>query len=282
MKDLTFFAKRRFFHVSDGHLMRGSSIIRADQIVEATGAKLNPTDGYDNDVCIYVKPSTKSLGDANHHLFTGGHPYLDVIDGYQWIEYLFHENPTLPVIACSLWDYETLTRKLKNKVVFIPQQNCNFERFRRDRKEVTTVGMIGCRLGNKYVPEDLEKRLNDVGLKLHVYGEFKKREDVVNFYKNIDIQLVWRPWKKHLSNPLKIVNASSFGIPTVALKENAFKELDGYYLPVETIEELIEQVQALKSSPELYADYSKRCIEKSEEYHISNVVKMYQKLCEQS
>ena len=37
-------------------LQRVSSMIRGVQVAEQIGAKLNPEEGYENDVCIYVKP----------------------------------------------------------------------------------------------------------------------------------------------------------------------------------------------------------------------------------
>ena len=33
----------------------GSGIIRGEQVAHKLGAKLNPTSGYEDDVCIYVK-----------------------------------------------------------------------------------------------------------------------------------------------------------------------------------------------------------------------------------
>ena len=67
--DISFFAKPPFLNVSPnvpyvfdgkpikrGHLLRVSSLIRGNQMAEYLGGKLNPTEGYENDVCIYVKP----------------------------------------------------------------------------------------------------------------------------------------------------------------------------------------------------------------------------------
>ncbi len=40
------------------HATRLSSRIRAEEMAAYLGAKLNPTEGFENDVCIYVKPRT--------------------------------------------------------------------------------------------------------------------------------------------------------------------------------------------------------------------------------
>lgn len=277
--NISFFAKKHFYHKADGHLMRGSSIIRAEQIAEYLGAKINPIEGYENDICIYVKPSVKIFtAEFMKDLFRGKRNYLDIIDGYNWISYLSSINRDIPVIVCSQHDQEYLSSILDNEIVFIPQHSCNFERERKETREVKTIGIIGARLGNKQIPKDLEKRLNDIGLKLVVYSSFKRRSDIIKFYKSIDLQVIWRPWKKELSNPLKIVNAISFGVPTVALDELAFKELGGYYISVTNIEELISKIQMLKSNPELYRFYAEKGIVKSEEYHISNIAEIYKRL----
>ena len=94
----------------------------------------------------------------------------------------------------------------------------------------------------------------------------------------IDVQLVWRPYHKTLSNPLKLVNASSFGIPTIALDEDAFKEMEGCYLPTDTLYGFLGHLDALRTQPGLYDEYSKRCIAKSEDYHIDTISKLYKNL----
>jgi glycosyltransferase involved in cell wall biosynthesis len=127
-------------------------------------------------------------------------------------------------------------------------------------------------------PEDFEKKLAQNGLELLKYSSFHSRQDVVDFYRKIDIQAVWRPWPKALSNPLKIVNAASFGIPTLAYPEVAFAEVGECYIPVETLDEFIKQVKRLKSSPSLYARYRDRCLAKAEAYHIERVAEIYKHL----
>ena len=84
---------------------------------------------------------------------------------------------------------------------------------------------------------------------------------------------------EHLSNPLKLVNAASFGIPTIALDEVAFKEMGNCYIPVTNLDQFIIQLKRLLSSAFLYSEYAHKCLEKSQQYHIGHVAKLYQKLC---
>src|SRR5437879_742694 len=106
--DISIFAKRAFLNTSPsedfnyngvkpsrGYLKRVSSIIRADQICEATGARLNTKDNYQNGVCIYVKPDI-----GPDFKFEGNRPYLDVVDGWYYMQTL-KDNPKVGAIVCS-------------------------------------------------------------------------------------------------------------------------------------------------------------------------------------
>jgi hypothetical protein len=282
---ISFFVRRAFLNVNPGnefeyngppkrgHLMRVSSMIRGDQIASYLGAKLNPASGYENDVCIYVKPHKKRGEDFKFE----GKPYMDIVDGWGLIG-LMKNHPEVPVIACSQMDYESLQKALGNKIVLIPQQHCNFDRLVRTRNKITTVGVIGTKGAFAFLPDGLREGLTERGMELLEYSNFFTRQNIVDFYLKIDIQIVWRPYKMRLSNPLKLVNAASFGIPTIALREDYFKELDGYYLPVKTVGEFFTQLDSLRSDPDLYNTYSWQCVEKAEEYHIENIAKLYEKL----
>jgi len=256
-----------------GHLMRVSSMIRADQIAEYIRARLNPESDYENDICIYVKPNVPNGGDFKFE----GKPYLDMVDG--WGLYpLMRNYPQIPVILCSKQDQEIMSKILKNKTILIPQHHCNFKREKRNSRSVTKVGVIGTAGAFPYLPVGLKDVLSKRGIELIEFSRFFSRQDVVDFYKKIDVQIVWRPYRMRLSNPLKIVNASSFGIPTIAFEESVFKEVEGCYIPVKTLEEFLENLDRLIGDPYLYESYSQRCVEKSEKYHIENIAKLYKQL----
>lgn len=275
--NISIFAKKAFRNRSDHHLMRVSSIIRGDQVATQIGARLNPEKGYENDVCIYVKPHVK----PGHDFKFEKNSCLDIVDGWALVP-LLQKHPEVGVIACSQQDCETLAKVLSNKIYFIPQHHCNFERIKKPVEGVTTVGCIGTSDAFPYLPQGLRERLAEKGIKLIEFSKFFGRQEILDFYQKIDVQIVWRPYmrklKIRLSNPLKLVNASSFGIPTIALNEPAFKELEGCYIPISNLDEFMIQLERLKSAPEIYNEYSEKCLKKAEEYHIENVAKLYQKL----
>ena len=126
------------------------------------------------------------------------------------------------------------------------------------------------------------KQLLQRYIRLIEFSQFFTRQDIVNFYQDIAIQIVWRPYidekRIKLFNPLKLVNAASFGIPTIALEERAFVEMKDYYFPVRNIDEFIDRLDELRASLSLYMDYSERCIQKAENYHIDYISRMYQQL----
>ena len=77
---------------------------------------------------------------------------------------------------------------------------------------------------------------------------------------------------------LKLANASSFGIPTVAFPEEVFvNEFDGCFVPVHTPEELIRGVRELMDIS-VYNDLAEKSRDRSEKYHIEHIAELYQQL----
>jgi hypothetical protein len=264
--------------IKGGHVQRVSSLIRGDQIVERIGAKYNPVNGYQDDVCIYVKPMVRKGEDFK---FEGRKAYLDIVDGHN-LGQLLNKHPEVGCIVCSLADERTMKNVIPNEVVYIPQHHCNFNREIRwsegNVPVINKIGVIGAREAFSFIPDSIRKGLHDLNIELIEFSTFHTRQDIIDFYKSIDLQLVWRPYRKILSNPLKIVNASSFGIPTIALDESAFKEVRNCYWAVESPEEFLMQVKLLKESPSIMIPTIHRCIEKAKFYHIDNIAKMYKEL----
>lgn len=285
---ISIFAKRAFLNTNPhnefiskeksyrghGHLQRVSTMIR-EQVIPYLDARLNPTEGYQDDVCIYVKPHLKKGMDFT---FEGKRSYIDIIDGANLGEVL-KKHPEVGLIVCSEADLTVMSKELpNNKVVLIPQHHCNFERRKRERQEVTKIGVIGTKEAFPPLPQELKGELAKRNMRLIEFSGFFSREDIIDFYMNIDIQIIWRPYKKILSNPLKIVNASSFGVPTVALKEEAFNEVPDCYLPVHNLEGLLFQIDMLRTEKKLYKQMHDDCLKASEKYHIENIAKLYTKL----
>lgn len=285
---ISIFAKRAFLNTSPntsfeskeknyhgrGHLQRVSSIIRGNQIAEKIGAKFNPESGYENDVCIYVKPHLKKGMDFK---FEGKKAYIDIIDGANLGE-LALKHPEVGVITCSQADFELMTDELpNNEIVLIPQHHCNFDRLKRNSTSIKRIGVIGEENAFDHLPKKLDIELKKQNIELVKFSKFFSREDIIDFYMNIDLQIVWRPYKKILSNPLKIVNSASFGIPTIAYDEVAFQEVKGCYSPAFTLMDILLKVNLFKQS-DFYKGFSERCLAKAEDYHIDKIAELYKEL----
>ena len=252
----------------------GSGKIRGEQIAKHLGAKLNPKKGFKDDICIYVKCAPPK----NYPKRT----YIDVIEdseGLRWVK----SHPKVGIIASSVSIRDYLTCELnRNDIVLIPQHHCNFERIKRTRKKVTTAGIIGNKHSFQYPLDELEKKLDKIGMKLKtlIKPKFKDRHEVVDFYEQIDIQLIWRPnIDDVLKNPLKLVNAMSFGIPTIAYPEiNMNMAFEDHFLKPISIEEMVDCVYELKHFSMYYKSWALSGLNRAEEYHIDNIAKLYKKL----
>lgn len=265
----------------------GSGYIRGHQMAKYLGGKENPTKGYKNDICIYVK----ILPPENHPI----HTYSDVDDSPKAAEWL-KLHPEVGVIAISKTAKDWLQQSLGRKdVVFIPHQHVNFERRMRPKRPVKTVGIIGSKITAFQSPiESFRTELAKMGIELkfeedywNTYKTNDKQEmrlNVSDFYYNMDIQVGFRPRSIFRSmapfqNPNKLGNSSSFGIPMVAYPEASYeREWSGCYVPAKTIEEMIFQIKKLKDNPVFYDKIAQKALKRSEDYHIDNVAKLYKKL----
>ena len=268
--NISFFAKQDRWNNKRQRLEYGSGIIRGKQISEYLGAKLNPIEGYEDDICIYVKPNIKTK--------FAKHSYVDIMDAPQ-SAFLSFIRSGIPIIVSSQSAFESYSNAFKeNKIVFIPQHHCNYARIKRDRPKVTTVGIIGYHASFVYPMEDVRKRLHEVGMELLFENHILDRADVVNAYKKIDIQIAWVKHAWITKNAMKLYNAASFGIPTVGYKQQIYKEFEGCYIPVNTMDEMIKEIIKLKEDKEYYRHFSDLIIPKAEKYHISKIAKLYRQL----
>jgi len=273
MKDISIFAKpasyKRRSNLPYRHLFRGSSMIRGNQIAEYLGCKLNPIEGYENDICIYIKPTTLD------HIKDGD--WVDIVDGDHIVTWL-KDRPLINTIVNGETSYNIYRPHIKNKMVVIHPHHCNFDRELRARKEITTVGYIGGEIVFCYSLEEMRKQIENIGLNFIYSCGYETRQDVVDFYKHIDIQIVWSHHKFRYQSrgPTKFVNAASFGIPTVGYPQVCCNEVEGNYIKANTISELFMELDKLKD-PYYHEAWAKK-IDWTEKYHISKRAALYRQL----
>jgi hypothetical protein len=252
---------------------RLSSRIRAEEMSEYLGAMLNPVEGYSNDVRIYVKPrSLDNISDGS---------YVDFLDG-EFRDTRLATRPKIKVIAASECSYEYMKEKLPNEIFFIPSHHINFEKVRRNRKGLTVGGYLG--VPSNYAFErygKIKEELSKIGIDFIISYYFKTRQDALDLYNQIDV-FVHGDWENPSINhpyriPTKIINAASFGIPSIAAPIMGNKEVEGYYLHASSIEEMLSQIERLRDET-FYNDFCNKIIEMSDNYHISKVAELYREL----
>ena len=265
----------------------GSGYIRGYQMANYLYGKHNPTEGFEDDICIYVK----MVPQENHPK----HTYYDVDDSVKAVPWLKTHTDT-GVIAISLTAQDYLKKELgRDDIVFIPHQHINFERWVRPLdRPVKNVGIIGSITAFQYPIDDLRERLREIGLTLlyepeywNTYKSTKRREmrlNIMDFHKVMDIQVVWRPRgfsgsQDPFRNPNKLGNASACGIPTISYPEkNYVREWGRDFVQANSIEQMVGLIQMLKDYPEVYKRIAQKALERAEMYHIENIAKRYRAL----
>lgn len=277
---MNFFAKKPYLgnaypKLTDGStIWRLSSVIRGEQIAKYLGAKYNP-ETRDDGVCIFIKPQNLDAVKDGDYV-----DYCDQSDFIKLDEQL-KARPKVKVIAISQTAKEHLEKILPNEIITIPQQHLNWENALRDRKEFRVGGYIGRPSNISFkINQEIKETLEKIGLKFVTCFKWETREDAIKFYKSIDFLVIGGnglDWKDNTPfvTPTKMINAASFGVPSFAYPLLGYKEFEGYYIPIKSMQELTEGVIKLRKE---YADFSKKIIEKAKEYHISKIANLYKVL----
>ncbi len=255
-----------------------SSQIRGYQITNRLGCVCNPKELVDiTNTFVFVKSLPTQVFE---------HMYIDVVDAFALLNELY-KFPKAKIIAISEMAKTYITNRCDNEVFVIPEHHCNFENAVRTRIEVTTAGFIGYKDNFIVDPDLMREKLAEVGLKFicKFENDFKTREDICEFYKSIDIQLTLRPkFPKHacppeLKNSLKLSNAGSFRIPTVACNEPCYlKDYKDCFLVAANIEEAVIQCEYLKNHVGLYDWVTEDCHSRAQDFHIDNIIPKYKEL----
>lgn len=243
--------------------------IRGQQIANYLEAQSNPTENFD--VCIFVKKFPTK----------GRIRYFDLLDADRAVKHI-KIHPEIKVIAVSKVLVEHLKNEIENDVVLIPQHHCNFKREQRPEREVKVAGWCGAKHAFEPYEKEIREGLKKAGIELRTMYVYKRRSDILKFYRDIDIQIAFREqsdWNKMFKNPLKLSNAGSFGIPTIAKPEiNFMAEWEGDFIPAETVKQVVNVCWQLKCDAGLYREMADKARLKAEDYHIDNIAKLYREL----
>ena len=254
-----------------------SGVTRAIQIAERVGGKVDPKEGYENDACVYLLGRTPD-GDEPEY------SYYDVMDcGYARLSRVkAGTKGAIITISKSQWNE---LRALPRTIYFIPHHHVNYDRELRPKdRPVLKIGCCGGDSAIQWPHDRMKVWVGQYGLEWYYTNEYLLRDRVVDYYRQLDIQIVFRPTHTRgipgHTNPIKLSNAGSFGIPTVAYPEIAYagEWEPGEVIYADNMGELMKQVERLKNDKEYYAEASERARIKAEEYHIDKIIPMYEAL----
>jgi hypothetical protein len=262
-----------------------SEFTRGHQIATALGCKLNASVKDYDETVVAVKTLFNPSVQTDLRNFTN--LYMDFVDDINLIP-LAKQYDTAKIVVLTEPMMDFVSQHVDNELVLLPEHTCNFERFVRDpEKDVKTVGYVGSSQCFNLDFDELGKDLASIGLDFkYLLCEDDKvtRMDVVNFYKTIDIQIAFRLPAEEVRpqiyrNPLKIFNAGSFRIPSVAYPEMAYVLCAGTtFLEAINIHSVIDKCYQLKEDKGLYGFYADRVHEWSKQFDIKNVARMYAEL----
>lgn len=257
-------------HTSEKYMHRLSARVRGEEIAEKIGGKFNAKDREIDETCIFIKPrNLTKVKDGD---------YVDILDEIALIP-LLKTRPNIKVIAMSDVHFNYLKKELSNKIVLIPHHHINFEQEKRERNKTLVGGIIGSPSKMVYeIVDKIEESLSKIGIKFTICFNSRTRQEMVSYYKSIDFLVNWYLdiYKRDsfYRHPTKIINAASFGVPTLAQPIAGYREVEGFYIPIETIEDIVREAEKLKNL-EYYAQWSDKIIKEAEKYHINNISKLY-------
>lgn len=270
--------------------MGGSGEIRGEQVGDFLGVSVRMMPSRPNGgINVWVKG--QPVDD-----YPRGRSYLDMMDAGERVPWI-RQHPDIGLIGISRTAIKWMQRKIgRDDIHLIPEHHCNYRRERRQRDQIRRVGVIGNRNAFWGITPEIVRtfaamglefvyQVNPDGVRKYHGNPFQPtvyvgQEGVRNFYRNLDIQVVWRPHlhsgSHMLCNPLKLENAGSFGIPTVAYPEPSYAaEWDKCFVPVQTMQEMFAAVKRLRDDRDYYRDMSERARERAEQYHIEHTSRKY-------
>ncbi len=256
-----------------------SGEIRGRQVAErlrerGRDVEVDPPELKRDDTVLCVKSMLKD--DAVAHV---QRMLMDVVDSPQTLEWLkTHESVEIVSIGLT---HEAYMRELYpgRKVWLLPEHHCNREGVRVRLEQPRVVGYCGTVEGLQLDAKTLAAAIAPLGYELILCYDPPTREDVCRFYRCIDVQLCWRPSLSdlRLKNPLKLANAGSFGVPTIAYPEPSYvEECGGEFLPALKLEDVLTHLRAFRERGWTWRNWSDIAFQLSGRYSLERVASLYE------
>jgi len=175
---------------------------------------------------------------------------------------------------------EYIERRTSKPIYVIPHHHCNFADLKRIDRDINIVGYVGYEDRLSLKVDILRRKLEKHGFVLNTCFVTKEtsREDVIEAYLEMDINLVFDDSPAKVLFPpeikcsLKVINASSFGIPTVGFRELAYRDVR--MVEASNMYKIVVACLALRDKL-VYNPMAEACIEEAKKFHIKEIAKKY-------
>ncbi len=256
-----------------------SSVVRGRQIAGTLGVPCDPPGIDPGETEVAVKCWSRVFPEIER-LFCG------ILDSDSLLAAI-RAHPRVGVIVCTEAGKDYVASRIENPIVVIPHHHCNFEDRIRPERSSAVLGYAGPRGNFDLDPETLGRALSRIGLSfrwLFTDEVIVSREGLCRFYLGVDIQVIFRRPRlipnmpPELKNPLKLLNAGSFKIPTVGYPERCCREAGEGFLPAKTLEEVVAACDAIKADTALYTRLAEAGHRQAQPYHIRHLCRYYRHL----
>jgi hypothetical protein len=256
-----------------------SGIVRGHQIADRMGAPCDPPEIDPRETVVAVKCWSPVFPEIERL-------YCDILDSDSLLPTI-QAHPRVGVIVCTETGRDYVAARVENPIVVIPHHHCNFESRVRSARPPTVAGYAGPRGNFDLDPEMVKHALSRIGLSFRWMFTDEvavSREDLCAFYPGIDIQIVFRKPRlipnmpPELKNPLKLVNAGSFKVPTVGYPERCCREAGEGFLPARTLEGVVAACDALKTDAAFYDRQAEAGHRQAEAFHIREICRRYRQI----
>jgi hypothetical protein len=265
----------RIVFITSKRLHGASTVTRALQIAPLIGGVVNPWFVRRSDVAFMVKRFDLRAARRARMAWCDINDEIDCFDALR-------ANPRAGVVVLTEVAARWVGAQLQNPIVCIPIHHCNLEGRLRKAGPVKRVVISGDRflLDRALVREKLLAEGFDL---VEVPGQ-APREAHCAALATGDIALAWSPepvnalYPLELKPPLKLVNAGSFGVPFVAYPEPGYAGLEAAYVPVRSLDAIIEACVRLREDADHYDRVSRAGTLAATPFHISRIAARYTQL----
>lgn len=182
---------------------------------------------------------------------------------------------------------QQLSLHTDKNIYVIPHHNCNFLKKTKKKNKLTKVGYVGVpeySIKEDYISDFCRKQ----GIEF-INKNPQTHEELQPVFEEIDIGIVffektsikegiYERVIKYKPN-VKLTNFQSFGIPTICLPYESYKQFgENQCIFIESFEELKHSIINLVKDDSLYDLLSNQSIAVGEKYHISKIAKYYEKI----